>query len=538
LAPTFDNRYSYLETVLSFTPAAVNLDINLGDHQMNPQSSLATVLSASINALQLQVMILDRTGVPVFVSRELARSLGGTGEPNPNWILWPQSATDLKSWREGHDQLPVPSIDVNTALCSASGEVLPVRLLLIDLGSDITLVQVLAGLSKRETNDPIHGQRLELLGMLAGGVAHDFNNVLAGILGHVTYLKMILPTSGAHVESLAAIEDGGRKASSMTQQILNFSRLEADEEISRVDVGSLITKSCNLVRASIAPEHSLVCEVKDQNLTAIACEGKLAQVIVNLVINARDASKKGGVVRVHVADARERTELTAAFGTNELPAARYVRLTVSDRGHGIPKEVIGRVFEPYFSTKRGKGTGLGLSTVATIVRESGGAITIASQVDQGTTVAVFLPIIEGHVEAEARSGAGGEPQLRGGQERILVVDDESAVRNVLALSLQHLGYDVEVAASGAEGLAKYKASESGFDLVILDMLMPHLSGSEVFFRLLERDPQVRVLLVSGFSSEEAVQSVLDGGGLGFLQKPFTIEELSSRVRTCLDLVKS
>ena len=210
-------------------------------------------------------------------------------------------------------------------------------------------------------------------------------------------------------------------------------------------------------------------------------------------------------------------------------------IQIIDNGSGMSPEVVARIFEPYFSTKKERGTGLGLSTVAAIVREFGGAIVVDSEIGRGTTFAVYLPLLE----EEGRDATVKRPtpsSLERGNERILIVDDEYPVRNVLSLSLQHLGYTVEVASSGIEALEKY-GQAGAFDLVLLDMLMPELSGEETFFKLKEIDPNVSVLVISGYTSERAVTNILDNGGRDFLQKPFTIDELSRKVRECLGRVE-
>lgn len=414
------------------------------------------------------------------------------------------------------------------------GEVFMVKLLVQPLPEGFHLVQVLAGLSRNESLKSFHAQRLETLGLLASGVAHDFNNVLTGILGHITYLKTILPGKGAHSESLLAIEEGAKRASSLTQQILSFSKLDVAERLVRINLCDLVARTCSLLRRAISPEFKLEHSAPAQSVPVLAVEGKLAQVVVNLVINSRDALKPGGKIEVRVEECRDCSELQRVLGSSELPCASYVILIVRDNGHGMPGEVMERIFEPYFSTKKDKGTGLGLATVASIVRALGGAIEVKSEVNVGTETRVFLPVIEGDMQEEETVRQAAQHKLETGNENILVIDDEYAVRNVLSLSLQHLGYTVAVACSGSEALEKYGGGQRDIDLVILDMLMPHLSGEQVFFQLKRQNPAVKVLLISGYASEEAVANVLKNGGLDFIQKPFTIEELAKRVRDCLD----
>ena len=205
---------------------------------------------------------------------------------------------------------------------------------------------------------------------------------------------------------------------------------------------------------------------------------------------------------------------------------------VEDTGEGMDDEVKARLFEPYFTTKKEGGTGLGLSTVNSIVKELGGAIVVDSERGKGTTFRVVFPAVVDEVAREDAHDDDAAP-VRGSGERVLIIDDEYAVRNVLGLSLSHLGYQVETASGGLEGVEKYAEAKGAFDLVILDMLMPGLSGEEVFARLRAMNPACRVLVVSGFSSEHVVSKILEQGGMDFIQKPFLIEVLSRKVRGCL-----
>ncbi|MCB0311097.1 MAG: response regulator, partial [Bdellovibrionales bacterium] len=228
-------------------------------------------------------------------------------------------------------------------------------------------------------------------------------------------------------------------------------------------------------------------------------------------------------------------ELGRAFKNKDLSARRYACITVQDDGRGIPPEIIERVFEAYFSTKDDRGTGLGLSTVDSIVRFYGGAVVLASQVNVGTTVSVYLPLVDlQKLSFKPALKPKQKKEVQGGTERILIVDDEYPVRNVLNVSLRHLGYHVDLAASGREAIATFCERVDGYDLVILDILMPQLSGEETFLELKHLAPTVKVLLMSGYSSPEVVKRLLQKGAGGFMQKPFTIDQLASKVRECLD----
>ena len=482
------------------------------------------IFRAILDCLESPVFVLAPDLSCVFANKHFF-SFFGLKPPSDGVVrvgdFWPDIA-----------QANLSCSEISCELKLARGDIFTVKLALHSLPEHFRLVRVLAGLSKNETHHSFHAQRLETLGMLAGGVAHDFNNILTGILGHITYLKTILPAKGPHVESLLAVEDGAKKGSSITQQILSFSKLEVAEKLIGVPICGLIIRTCSLLRGAISPRYHLQSSVPEEELYVLGVEGRLAQVIVNLVINSRDAVEEDGHIHVWAKQISDQEQLRRVLGVDELPCKSYAVLCVEDDGHGMPKEILDRVFEPYFSTKKEKGTGLGLSTVAAIVRSFGGAVQFASAVGQGTQAYVYLPLVEPpQSAAEAETSVR---QLETGSERILVVDDEYPVRNVLSVSLQHLGYQVETAQSGSDAIRKYSSS-SAYDLVVLDMLMPQLSGEKVFFRLKELNPHVRVLIISGYASEDSVKNILTNGGLDFIQKPFTIEELSKRVRRCLDL---
>jgi nitrogen-specific signal transduction histidine kinase/CheY-like chemotaxis protein len=396
---------------------------------------------------------------------------------------------------------------------------------------DALLVRVLASFSQDQTTKVFHAQRMETLGLLAGGVAHDFNNILTGILGHLAYLQNVLPTEGKHVESLSAIEEGAMRGSSITQQILQFSRLEQTEPSTRVDLGEMVSRVCLLVKGTIPSDIRLDFAPPARSVSVLASEAYVSQVIINLIVNARDAIKHGGSIEVALERACSSEEVSRLFGT-EPAAPAYGALVVRDSGEGMDEEVKARLFEPYFTTKKQGGTGLGLTTVFSIVKSLGGAIEVVSEKGVGTEFRVVLPVVDDSVAKEELELESDEGPVSGRGERILVVDDEYAVRNVLGLSLTHLGYAVETAASGLDALDRFGEAEGRYDLVILDLLMPGLSGEEVFNRLRRLRPDQRVLIVSGFSSEQVVTRILANGGRDFIQKPFSIEVLSRKVRGC------
>ncbi len=398
--------------------------------------------------------------------------------------------------------------------------------------SECIVVRVLASAAPGESIQLHHRQRIETLGLIAGGVAHDFNNVLTGILGHVAFLKHVLPAQHQALESVGAIEEGALKAAGLTQQILSFSRLEASEQLTKVDVGSVMSSVVVLLKSAIPADISLSILSGSSPFRVLASEVNIAQILINLIINARDAITGRGKVEISLHPTVEENTVVEFLG-NEPASSNYGVIEVRDTGSGMSEHVKARLFEPYFTTKSAAGTGLGLATVNSIVKHLGGAVQVESEVGLGTVFRIMLPlVIEDQLES-AEQVQSEDHASKGQGEMILIIDDEDAVRNVLGLSLAHLGYNVDTASSGREGLEKFQAAHGAVRLVILDLLMPGLSGEDVFYRLREMQPDVRVLIVSGFSSAHVVERLLEEGGSDFIQKPFSIEVLSEKVRGCL-----
>ena len=408
-----------------------------------------------------------------------------------------------------------------------SGDVIAIRGTAVKY-ADVVVVRIEASAESGATVRDHHRQRIETLGVLAGGIAHDFNNVLTGVLGHVAYLKHKVEPYGDAQESLLAIEDGALRGSELVKQILSFSRLDSTESPRPVDVRGTCRGVVTLLKSAIPSRIAVSLRTADFAHSVVATEAQINQILINLIINARDAIEGEGSIEVGIDGVVSVDDVTGA-DSGELAVGRYLCLQVVDSGTGMSSETRKRIFEPYFSTKQRSGTGLGLSTVCEIVRELGGAIEVRSKEGAGSTFRIYLPLYES--EGNDTGASIGIPNLkRGSGQHILVIDDEDAVRNVLSLSLKHLGYTVDVAGSGADGIAKIEACDGGYDLIMLDVLMPEMSGDQVFYTLREDEISTPVLLMSGFSSEHIVERMIQDGAAGFIRKPFSIEPLSQRVR--------
>jgi signal transduction histidine kinase/CheY-like chemotaxis protein len=365
----------------------------------------------------------------------------------------------------------------------------------------------------------LQAARLEAVGRLAGGIAHDFNNLMGVVIGHASLLESRLPAEGRARNHLAAIRQAGEDAAALTQQLLAFARARMPRR-ERVDVNGLIRETAGMLERLIGDGIALELALGDDAGAVEGDAGQLRQVVMNLVVNARDAMPGGGTLRLGTR--RER----GGDGAGD----RLV-LAVGDTGGGMSGEVLARAFEPFFTTKE-PGTGLGLSIVQRIVDGAGGEVRVASEVGRGTTFRVLLPRVEpaGGGEA-ARAGAGA---VRGRGETVLVVEDQPAIRRMAAEMLGGLGYEALEAADADAALALAADRAGRIDLLLTDVAMPGMNGRELAERLRRHHPDTRVLFMSGYAEDEVLARGVDRGAVELLRKPFRTDELAARVRKVLD----
>jgi PAS domain S-box-containing protein len=373
-------------------------------------------------------------------------------------------------------------------------------------------------------------QRLESVGQLAGGVAHDFNNLLTAILGYLRLVADQLEEGHPARADLEEIDRAAQRASNLTGQLLAFARRRVVAP-RVVDLNAVAAGLDRLLRRLITEDIELINVLSpDLGRTRID-PTQLEQVVVNLVLNARDAMPGGGRLTI------ETRNVTVSDGDRpghaDVAPGPYVQLAVSDTGHGMDEATRARVFEPFFTTKdRTKGTGLGLATAWGIVRQAGGHIWVHSEPGRGATFTVLLPRVEAAVEGG--TDAPAEAPARSGSETVLLVEDERAVRDVLARGLRERGYRVLCAADGAEALDLARAHRASLRLLITDVVLPILNGRELAHRLAEELPGLSVLYISGYAEEAVVHHGVVEPGVAFLSKPFSAEELARRVRQLLD----
>jgi two-component system cell cycle sensor histidine kinase/response regulator CckA len=373
-------------------------------------------------------------------------------------------------------------------------------------------------------------QKMDAIGQLAGGIAHDFNNLLTAICGYSSFALELLPAQHPARENIEEVLSAGERAAALTGQLLAFSRKQVLAP-RPVDLNAVLRTAEQMLRRLIGENIELSVTYGPDLGSVLADPGQLDQVILNLVLNARDAMPRGGKLTLETS----KVELPdpPAPGLQGARPGAYARLTVSDTGTGMSEEVQSRIFEPFFTTKAlGKGTGLGLSTVYGIIRQSGGQINVSSRESMGTTFAVYLPCTDQVVEAPS-AAPPSLPKFRG-RETILLVEDEAQVRRLTRDILTSLGYEVLVACDGVEALDLHAQHGGPVHLMISDVVMPRMSGGELAQRLRERLPNLPILFLSGYAADANLSLHLPPGELTLLQKPFTAGELARKVREVLD----
>ncbi len=374
-------------------------------------------------------------------------------------------------------------------------------------------------------------QKMEAFGQLAGGVAHDFNNLLIVILGYSERLLKILPDDDPNRRSIKEINDAGERAAALTRQMLAFSR-QTVLAPKVLDMNSAIRDIESILRRLIGEDVALTTKL-DESIDQVRVDpSHFGQVLMNLTINARDAMPMGGSLTVETTNVTLDNESIAHHP--ELEPGEYVVLTVSDTGGGIPPEIVRRIFEPFFTTKIvGKGTGLGLAVVHGIVKQSGGDIQVESQTDLGTAFKIYFPAVkDDRVESEPPASETGLADAN--TETILLVEDEDAVRSFAALALESEGYKVLPAADGKEALEIANESACSISLMITDVMMPGIDGPKLADRLKELSPDIKVLFISGYTSDAVIRDGIVENSVAFLQKPFSLAELAAKVRGVLD----
>lgn len=386
--------------------------------------------------------------------------------------------------------------------------------------------------NRRLQQQLVHSQKMEAIGRLSAGVAHDFNNILSVIIG---YSNLVMAQFG-HNESLKqaveSIKDAGERAATLTKQLLAFSRKQVTEA-RIINLGEVVGDVEKMLRRLAGEDIDLRTDVA-RNLPNIKADpGQMGQAIINLAVNARDAMPEGGKLTIRACEVM--CEVGEETSCHEgVPAGRYVLLEVRDSGTGIESEVLASIFEPYFTTKEhGKGTGLGLSMVYGFINLSQGHIYVDSDLGAGTVFSIYLPAVPEEEVQQARK-ARYITENHVGSETILLVEDEKSVRAVTHEILSSNGYEVIQARDGLEALEDFARGGRKVDLLLTDVVMPHMKGTVLARRLLELDPGLRVVYMSGYNEESILGRRIGEGGSILIQKPFSPQELTRKIRQVLD----
>jgi two-component system, cell cycle sensor histidine kinase and response regulator CckA len=398
------------------------------------------------------------------------------------------------------------------------------------VGRDIT-EHVQAEMAKKNTEEQLfHAQKMEAIGTLAGGIAHDFNNILMGIGGYVSLMLYDIDEDHPHYKKLKAIEQQIKSAASLTRDLLGFARGGA-YAIKPTDLNQILERTSSIfgrTRKEIEIHHRF----EESLWTVEADHSQMEQVFLNLFINAAQAMPAGGNLYL---ETKNVTVSEIQGGFMKIQPGSYVQVSVTDEGVGMDEETKERVFEPFFTTKdrEKRGSGLGLASVYGIVKNHSGTINVYTEKGVGTTFRLYLPAVNPVMMPQEELDHGIQHVLKG-TERILVVEDEDLLMDVTVKMLSVLGYRIFPAKSGAEALETYRNNQDQIDLIMLDMIMPGMSGEETFRKLKEIDPDVKVILASGYSMNEQATRIMENGCRAFLQKPYNTGELSRTVRDVLD----
>ena len=418
-----------------------------------------------------------------------------------------------------------------TALVKGQFLRLPVLLILATFYG-VSAERVRSDIGKRASlEDQLRqSQKLEAIGRLAGGIAHDFNNILTAIMGYSALLQASLEKTDPQRQEVEEIKKAVRRASALIQQLLAFSRRQV-LKLQVLDLNLVVMNTQQLLQRLIGEDIELIIFPTPGLGYVKADPGQIEQILMNLALNARDAMPQGGKVIIEMANVM----IDAAFARRHLisHAGPYTMLSVTDTGSGMDAETQAHIFEPFFTTKeQGKGTGLGLATVYGIVKQTGGSIFVYTKPGEGATCKIYLPRVDEPLTTMELAMVSIEPLQ--GSETILLVEDEDSVREPVRRALQRIGYTILEARGGREALDICRQHDGEIPLLVTDVVMPRMSGREVAEKLVVSRPNMKVLYLSGYSNDAVLRHGVFESMTGFLQKPFTPEELARKVRDVLD----
>ena len=401
---------------------------------------------------------------------------------------------------------------------------------LIHIVRDITERKKIEQTLKKTEQQFLQSQKMEAVGRLAGGIAHDFNNLLTVIKGYTELLLMGFDENDSRKDSADEIKKAADRAASLTRQLLAFSRKQVFQS-KDLNINTLVSDMTKMLHRLIGEDIELVTSLSSELGFVNADPGQLEQVILNIVVNARDAMPKGGKLIIETAN----VELDETYSQEHIgiKPGQYVMLAISDTGHGIPEDIRSHIFEPFFTTKeKDKGTGLGLSTVYGIIKQSGGYIWLYSEPDKGTSFKIYFPQIKEVIKESALTSAPVE--LQKGNETILLVEDDDMVRNLIRLILEKNGYTVLEAGNAEKVTFLCKQHKGKINIMVSDVIMPKISGPQLFKKVAPLRPDMKVLYMSGYTDEAIVRHGVLEAGINFIQKPFTPDSIIRKIHEVLN----
>jgi PAS domain S-box-containing protein len=499
----------------------------------------------SIESSSLATFWFGRQGNVVRVNEAACRSLGYTREELMRMTVKgfdPDFQADEK-WDATWEEIKARRnyVVIETRHCSKEGRIFPVEVVssYFEYGEKEYIFSFVRDISDRRRMEEEkvrleaqlnQAQKMEAIGTLAGGIAHDFNNILSAIFG---YTEMAINKVGAGDRLrhyLEQIHKAGERARDLVKQILTFSR-QKEQERKPMLIAPVIAEGIKLLRSSLPTTIDIRHDIDDESATVLADPTQIHQVLMNLCTNASHAMReKGGALIIELV--RESVKSLKTLRPLNLNRGEYVKLIVSDTGHGIDPAIMDRVFDPFFTSKSpGEGTGLGLSVVYGIVRNHGGAIDVSSEPGKGTKVAVYFPLIE---DEETIRDEAQEP-IQVGSEHILFIDDEETLAELGGMMLTSLGYRVTSMTSSIAALEAFRAKPHGFDLVITDMTMPSMRGDHLAMELLKIRPDIPIILCTGYSEAMTEEKAAGLGMRGYLMKPLTLQDLGNVIWKTLNL---
>ncbi|WP_298604100.1 response regulator [uncultured Sphingorhabdus sp.] len=490
-----------------------------------------------LSNLPLGLALVDRDGRFLFANDAFMRVAGVQHEklpPYPGDLVVPEDKAAVSDTVRRYAGGQSMSGDIAVRLKDQPDEAIALSIAgLRGFGS----AAVLLGLKDNSEETKLKRQvaqatKMQAVGQLAGGVAHDFNNILTAIIGYCDLMLLRHPPGDSDYDDIQQIKNNSNRAASLTRQLLAFSRQQTLRP-QILQLPDVVAEVSHLLKRLLG--ESVQLEVNHmRGIGAVRADpGQLEQVIINLGVNARDAMPKGGTLRIETKPVSPSD--VRAMRSEILPIGEYALLSVSDSGTGIAKENLGKIFEPFFTTKEvGKGTGLGLSTVYGIVKQSGGFIFADSEIGKGTRFDIYLPTYSGSVSvlpSVKEEAVAPEPEEMWGNATILLVEDEDMVRAVAERALTRQGYVVETARDGEEGLQHF-ADGKRYDLIVSDVVMPNMDGPAMARKLRADYGDVRILFMSGYAEEQLRQSInLDN--VHFLPKPFSVQQIAEAVKNAL-----